>query len=432
MNFSLKSLVYIAILLSFFSCAEKSNVESYIPATAKSIARIDLPKLKSKILTWENIKKHLFSSGEESKDYGIDFDRPIFIYSEGPIGNSIALLPISDSETFEANFNQNNSAEIKEINEFKYKEINENGEKSYIIAWKNDLAVICKNTDQLSTITKHSTTHPLIDSLSNKDLASIIDFKLDNDQHTQVALDFEFETGQLSTHLFGDSKMKGYLTEKYLPKTEKPTLCFTTDSCIFGLSTKVKPEILDQLVELSLPFLQEYGLLFKEQYEDLKPHLDGRIYIGVSKLKLAKGLKPEAKVAFGMADGYSPDLKDFVFDKATQYYADKEDFQFILPSMDYIIYSNHKESNTTLLNRNSIINLQMNRDALSESFFTLPKLFFGSDIVENFHFKSLEIDVHDKEDSIELEGTFKCKDQDENSLFCALELMQAIQKQDEI
>ena len=432
MNFSLKPLVYTALLICIFSCAKPSNTEAYLPPHAKSIVRVDLPKLKSKLLTWDNVKNHLFSNDDDKQDFGIDFDRQIYLYAIESIENPIVLIPITSSKDFEKSLKNKPTLDIRDQNGFRYFESKKAGNRNYVIAWKNDLAVVCKNKEELNNITKNDLRNPLLDSLAHKDIASIIDFKIADTIGSLVAIDFEFDTGLLTSHLIGDNRMKKFINENYLPETEKPTLCFTTDSCIFGLSTKVKPEILDQIVQLGMPFLQEYGLLFSDQYADLKPHLDGRIYIGVSKLKLGKGLQPEAKIAFGMADGYTPDLSQFTLDEKSQYYIDKEDFQFIMPALDYIIYSNHKESNTTLLKRNSLLNLQMNRDALNERFFALPKIYFGSNVVESFHFKNLEIDIHKRASKIEMDGEVKCKHDDENSLFCTMELINAIQNQDEI
>ena len=191
------------------------------------------------------------------------------------------------------------------------------------------------------------------------------------------------------------------------------------------------------MIPYGLPYLQQYGVLFDDQFEDITPYLDGRIYLGLSQLKRGKGSVPKAKIAFGVTQNYKYKLDTTLLSEMTkctnsEYYSDIDKFQYILPKKDYIIYSNHEELNTPLLKSSTMFNLHINHKLINEDLFNQPKMLFGNDAVDHFPVKTIEIEVHKKATHLETTISIKCKNENTNSIETILNYIEILGNKEEI
>lgn len=432
----------LTITLLFLACSPKEKVEAHIPTSYSGITKINLPRMKDKLLSWELIKNYILSSNSDKEDlnFSLDLNRPAYIGHNKNFDTISVFFPIDNEAEFETLVNTLKEEDIKKTNGYKSVKIKPLLNTFHYMHWSKDVAILSSTKNHFSYSKDCTNINTNLTQLSsdNYDISSILISPINEGKESTIRHYTDFENGHISMIIDGDQVTKDYFIDSIAKKiTAKKTLCFTTDSCILGLSTKIEPKALDKNIKFVLPYLQQYGLMFSEQYENMKPHFDGRIYLGVSKLKISKGLLPEAKIVFGMKEGYRQDLDTSDLKEMTQcpdsdYLVDNEQFQYVLPEKDYIIYSNHNESNTELLNRPTLLNFQVNKEVINEQLFTIPRSYFGNELIDNFPFANIEFDVHEKEKHLESCLIIRFKDQEKNSLETMLNYMKLIKNKEEI
>lgn len=431
---------FVFFLFVFASCTSKEAIESSIPEKYTGVTKIDLSRVKAKLVSWELIKKYLLSDGErKGMDFSVDTDRPAYLCHDNELKNIALFFPLDDAKDFEATMEKIAVSEIVTFKEYKRVEIEPVLERFKYIEWNKGTAVLSTGIENIVSGGKEVKNKQVLELMEQEhDVSSIVYLPLDSAQNFCVRQQTDFEEGFISMVIDADENVKEYVGEQlFTDVSDKGILCFSTDSCVLGLSTKVDPKLLSNLVGYGLPYFQQYGVLFYEQFDHLKPYLDGRVYLGLSQLKIDKGVTPQSKLVFGVSPEYratldSTDLLDMKLSATTDYFSDAENFQFILPQADYVIYSNHEESNTKMFCKPTLLNFKINTEFVQDELYSYSRSLLGTERVDQFPFMNIELDLYEKETHLEGEIIIKCKDQERNSLQSILTYFEFLNNKEEI
>jgi len=426
-------LLYIIAFFLFSSCSKEEDYVRYIPHDVSSLGKVNVPALKSKALTWDLVYDYLFSSNsEESTDWGVDIDRSIYFYQSSSDHLQI-LIPLSNSKSFEDAFKKNTESTINKIN---FPIIDE-----FSIGWNSNVLILSTQKTFFDDLKLCTNPNQYLQNIIDKedDLTMRVTPSKFFDDSAYVSVAGNFNTGDFTLDIEGSNYLEKALDSILIPSPIKKNYSFFTDSCIAGLSTNINPYHLDILIKGILPQLDEYSVLHNEQYELIKPYLDGRIYLGVSEIKLQTGVIPEVKISFGLNSNHkkvidSTFLNNFQkTENGSPYLMNKESSQYLFLGEDFIIFSNHSEENANKEIKNTILNLQLEKSAVNEKLMRLASIFYGKEIVENFPLEGLNIDIHhSKGESIEGELIFDFNNKEDNSLVELINYLYLFQNQDEI
>jgi hypothetical protein len=180
----------------------------------------------------------------------------------------------------------------------------------------------------------------------------------------------------------------------------------------------------------------EYQVLDSASYKNMSPYLDGRVYLGISKIKLEKGLNPEVKMAFGVRDEGLQVVKNTLSDYTnlvnSPYLTNLDSSKYVLFKNDYIVFSNHSESNLKEMPCKTLFKMMVNKEAINESLFTIPKMLYGKETIDNFPFTNLFFEID--EDKNVLKASFKIdsKIKEENSLVTIIKWLENLKENSEV
>lgn len=425
--------LWVLALVFLVSCQKKTDLSSLVPNDAVAVGKINLPAIKSKIMTWEQIKKYLFSTdqGDQQLDWSIDLDRQI-VFCALDERNAQLIVPILDNQTFKNAAQQTFHHQIQTKNGFEYLQ-----SEKFTVGWKSDFAIFSFTDDFLnsSQIGSNARSKKILDA--THDVYVLLEDSTHFDQLVSLEWKTNFGEGSFQMNLLGNQALASGLDTLYSPDVPLERFAFPTEGALATLNTQMKPKYLLYLIHKAMPYLQQNGILFQDQLESLSPYLDGRICLSVSEPNDAKTDRPQAKIAFGTGDGFEAYFKNelvngLVLDAATGYYPDKEDFQFFKSNDRHVIYSTFNEPNTAFTKQGSLFHLQLNRAALDEQLLILPKMFFGHQAVDQFPIKEVEVEVHPLDKKMEANLRFGFQNQAQNSLLSLLDYTLAVFQKEEI
>lgn len=421
-----KASIFFLLIITFFSCNDRTDLISQVPKDISGIGKIDLPGLKNKALSWDLIYGYLFSDDENNDqvDWALDVDRVAYFYTTK--GSVTLLIPVTDLEKFETAVSSVFQGDILKQNGYSYTRGSE-----FFVGWKKDWAVISNTINFTDPVTE-----PLDSLLYLKDQDNDVYFSYSGDDviKEKVAgnLALNFNDGEIGLRINGDSVLMNLLKKELVWKKKITKLNLDYDAFVSVSNNK---ELTLEVLRKGLPFLQEYGLIFSDQLKGLAPSLTGEVQLGLEKTDV-KPNTAGAQLVLGVkeVDAVSKILDStWIKDKATGFYMDEEGFQFIKIVGDKLILSNRNLVQTTFEKSNSLACISINKHALKGDYLAFTEMRFGSEAVTSFPVKNVKLDVEKASGStgkMLLKASFR--DNDKNSLVSLLEYFMALNKEEEI
>jgi len=430
MNRLILLLVSTLFISSFLSCGNPTDISTQIPENTSGIGVINFPAIKSKALSWDVIYDYLFSdneNGDEQPDWSIDLDRKAYFYTKDVSAGII--IPISDSKAFQKAVKTINPSEPLNENGYSYLR-----KDQFYIGWKKDVAILSNDTSFLHTGYSDVKSEKIT---KVKEASQDIFFSFDGEVLGAVQkglLTLNFNDGEIDINAKGEELIE--LLEKYVVsgnvKTKKINKTYDASLCL-----PLKKHNLKEIVLAGMPILQEHGLLFHEQFKLIYPFLDGRVQLGfeegnvndhAKKAQLMFGVNPETK---NLLD--TTFINQFILDKETGVYSDKEDFQFFQFREEYLIFSNTKEK-IEFETEDDFVSVDIKRKAIKDDYLFFPKMLLGADAVDNFPINEIVLnsETTDKSKSLMLNLNLKFSNKDKNSLMSVVEYLTSLQGGEEI
>lgn len=414
------------VLLSFFSCKERTDLSTKVPADATGIGKIDLPALKNKALSWDVVYNYLFSedNGKEQLDWALDIDRPSYFYTSN--NNLTLLVPITDSKKFKKAITSTYSASTSAENGYEY--LQENG---IFIGWEKDWVAISNTIKFLEPVenssgtllSRLSQTHDVVFSYAGNDITK---------KDVVADLSLDFNDGEIELLVKGDSALR--TVSKEALGWKKTITKLDTDYEAYGSFLNKDQDALFLLNE-TLPYLQECGLLYSEQLAVLTPFLTGESQLGLEK----KEVRPQiagAQLVVGVTTKdalFAITDSSWVKDKETGFYADAEGFQFVKYVDGFLILSNRNLEQSNFKNTNSLAELSVNKNVLKGDYLSFVEMRFGNKLVSNFPVESVYFNAKEgPENSLEASLKIIFKEKEKNTVLSIMDFVGVIQNEEEI
>ena len=421
-------LSFVFLMAGVFSCTKRTDLSTLVPNEATGVGKVNLPSIKSKVLTWELVQEYLFSeSGEEEHvDWAIDLDREAFFYTTS---SARLLIPVTSTKSFEKAITTSTGSAVQTLDDYKYVYY----EKLYI-CWKGSYVVVSPDLDFMSEV-KPEQKSAFLSDLEKMD--ADVTFSYDGatffNKELKANCLVNFEEGNIRVVSKGDLNLHEVLKEFFL--TDLSNIHGLDKEYSASLNVPLQKQYLSKAMTFSLPILQANGLLFQEQYNSFSPYLDGRVQFGLEKEPLNDKIQ-KAQLVLGTTKGFAPVfdsliVKNWVLDHQTGFYKDLENFQCVKLENDLLILSNSNTS-VSFSDQTSLFSFDITREAIKDDYLLYPKILFGAEAVDLFpiHEVLLESSIDNEEMSTSFNVLFT--DRENNSLVTLFKYLTLIQNRDEI
>jgi hypothetical protein len=427
MNFALRTSIFISVILFLSSCGKKEDLSLYLPNAPKNLVQIDLPSLKSKAITWESMKEMFSNLGSGSADYSIDLDRKAYLFADD-IQNPVLLIPIDSKDDFEKAVVGNSKETVQTINGFSFIKTNFQHQK-VTLAWKEGIAVCCKSPEQLAKLKTSSTSCETLKKLGNKDIEGVFNYTFSNQLKSEIYSSITFGDGRIDVNIKADDNLKPFIEHATLSSLDANNLAFENTNALLSIGANVNPTLLQQYLSPILPFLSQYNLITQNQFQELSPYFDGRIYFNLKK----EQANPVAKLAFGVKKSTDTTLnaifKTWKYDTQTQFH--QLNNQYVYKTFDYLLFSNSPDIVTKSETSPDLLSIQLDKNLLNESVFDLPKLMFNSRWVSSFPFEKIDLNLKEEQNQLNLRLTLNSSNKELNSLLAFSKWLKSLEN-DEI